>query len=220
VKLASATSSYNRDLQYPLLALTPSRSPGPRQPLQLRISVMRFFYSSGDTVSMTVDQAGRFHPMWCDNRTGLSQLWTASVEVKGWALRNGSEQLADLDDVTHRVEAIVDTIKYDPVRNRGELVVRIKNISPDVIEGPLKARVLRLSGQLGTPMLLHDEHDRSGIVTFGTDALRPNDRSSAQTLSFSIASHHRPVPGHDFVPAQSQFLNVRLKVFGGRTNDR
>jgi hypothetical protein len=218
-KLASGTSSYDRDVPYPFMAF-PSRSPAPRQPLEMRISVMRFFYSSGDTVSMTVDQAGRFHPMWCDNRTGLSQLWTAPVVVTGSALRNGSEQLADLDDVTHRVEAIVDTIKYDPVQNRGELVVRLKNISPTVIPGPVKVRVLGLSGQLGTPMLALDEREPSGILTFGEDAIRPNEQSKPQALVFSIASHHHPVPGHDFVQATWQFLNVRLRVFGGRTGEK
>jgi len=219
VKLGSAAASYEKDLEYPFYALTPSRSAGPRQPLQLRASVMRFFYSAGDTVGMTTDQAGRFHPMWCDNRTGVSQLWTAAVAVAGSAVRNGLPELADLDDVTHRVAAVVDTIQYDPVRNRGELVMRIKNVSADVIAGPLKVRVLGLSGQLGTPMLVQDDHDHSGILMFGADALRPNEQSSAKTLIFSIASHHQPVPGHDFVPAQWQFLNLRLKVFGGRASN-
>jgi hypothetical protein len=219
VKLASGTNSYDRPPEYPFLSV-PGRSARPRQALEVRVLAMGFFYSSGHTVSMTTDDAGRFHPVWCDNRTGPSQLWTASVAVNGSALRNGTEELADLDDVTHRIEAIVDTVQYDAVRNRGELVVRIHNISPNVITGPLKLRVLGLSGQLGTPMLVHDERDRSEILTLGVDTLQPNERSSAQTLRFSIAAHHRPVPGHDFAPGQWQFLNMRLKVFGRRADDK
>lgn len=219
VKVASATNSYDQVPEYPLQSV-PTRSPGPRQPLQMRIVVSGFFYSAGHTVGMTTDNAGRFHPMWCDNRTGRSQLWTAAVAVAGSAIRNGSEELADLDDVTHRVETIVDRIEYDPLHNRGELVVRIKNISHDAIEGPLKVRVLQLSGQLGTPMVVQDQQARSGALTFGVDALRPNERSSAQTLRFSIASHHRPVPGHGFVPGRWQLLNIRVRVFGGRPADK
>jgi hypothetical protein len=217
VKLASATNSYDKTVAYPLLAF--SSNPGARQPIQMRVLVMRFFYSAGDTVSMTIDQAGVFHPMWCDNRTGLSQLWTAPVTVAGSAIRNGSEQLASLDEVTSRIEAIVEAIQYDPARNRGELVIRLKNISPNVIAGPLKMRVLGLSGQLGTPIVLNDERD-AGIFTLGTVALLPNERSSPLALIFSISSHHRPVPGHDFVVPKLQLLNIRLRVFGGRTNDK
>jgi hypothetical protein len=220
VSVATAASSYDRPLEYPLLPISPTRSPGGRQPLTLRVSVMRFFYSAGDTVSMTVDDAGYFHPMWCDNRSGVSQLWTAAVGVTGSTLRNGLEPLADLDDVTDRVEAVVDAIKYDTAHNRGEVVVRLKNVSSGVIAGPVKVRVLSMAGQLGEPTLVREDGDSSGILSFGNDVIRPNELSKAQTLVFTIASHHQPVQGHDFRPVQLQFLNMRLKVFGSRTDTK
>jgi Carboxypeptidase regulatory-like domain len=219
VRLASAANSYDRELQYPVVA-PPTRSLGPRQPLQMRVSVMRFFYSAGDTVSMTTDQAGGFYPMWCDNRTGLSQLWTATIIVTGSALRNGNQELTDLEDVTSRVETILDDVRYDPVTDHGQLVVRLKNISANAIAGPVKARVLGLSSQLGMPKLVPDKSGRSDILMFTLDPILPNAVSGTQTMNFSLASHQRPKPGHDFVPPQLQLLTVRLRVFGGRTRDK
>jgi hypothetical protein len=80
---------------------------------------------------MTTDAAGRFHPMWCDNRTGISQLWTAAVAVSGSAVRNGDAQLASLDDVTSKVEAVVDTVRFDPVGSSQDEARR----RPDALAG-------------------------------------------------------------------------------------
>jgi hypothetical protein len=37
----------------------------------------------GDTAGLAADAAGRFHPVWIDNRTGVRQVFTATVRVKG-----------------------------------------------------------------------------------------------------------------------------------------
>lgn len=39
--------------------------------------------NSGDTVGLAADASGAFHPVWIDNRTGVPQMWTASVIVQG-----------------------------------------------------------------------------------------------------------------------------------------
>ena len=39
--------------------------------------------NGGDTSGLAVDADGRFHLVWIDNRTGVAQAWTASVEVAG-----------------------------------------------------------------------------------------------------------------------------------------
>ncbi|HLK55305.1 MAG TPA: sialidase family protein, partial [Chthonomonadaceae bacterium] len=36
----------------------------------------------GDTAGLAADSAGAFHPLWIDNRTGVKQVFTASVLVK------------------------------------------------------------------------------------------------------------------------------------------
>jgi BNR repeat-like domain len=37
----------------------------------------------GDTAGLAADVAGGFHPVWIDNRTGVRQVFTATVRVKG-----------------------------------------------------------------------------------------------------------------------------------------
>ena len=39
--------------------------------------------NSGDTAGLAADRDGVFHPVWIDNRTGLPQMWTATVRVRG-----------------------------------------------------------------------------------------------------------------------------------------
>ena len=36
----------------------------------------------GDTAGLTADSKGVFHPVWIDNRTGIKQVFTASILVK------------------------------------------------------------------------------------------------------------------------------------------
>jgi hypothetical protein len=35
-----------------------------------------------DTSGLTADAAGTFHPVWIDDRTGTTQVWTAAVRVE------------------------------------------------------------------------------------------------------------------------------------------
>jgi hypothetical protein len=36
----------------------------------------------GDTAGLAADAAGAFRAVWVDNRTGVPQVWTASVTVR------------------------------------------------------------------------------------------------------------------------------------------
>jgi hypothetical protein len=38
--------------------------------------------NSGDTAGLAADADGVFHPVWIDNRTGIPQMWTTTVEVR------------------------------------------------------------------------------------------------------------------------------------------
>ncbi len=43
--------------------------------------------NGGDTAGLAADADGTFHPVWIDNRTGIPQMWTATVNVKAAARR-------------------------------------------------------------------------------------------------------------------------------------
>jgi hypothetical protein len=63
----------------PLFATT-TRESAERQ--RATIIVDPFPDSGGHTFGMAVDSDGVFHPTWTDNRSGVSQVWTASVRVE------------------------------------------------------------------------------------------------------------------------------------------
>ncbi len=44
-------------------------------------------FNGGDTAGLTADADGIFHPLWIDNRTGVHQMWTATVAVRGKPVR-------------------------------------------------------------------------------------------------------------------------------------
>lgn len=55
------------------------------------------FFTGGDYSGMAADAAGVFHPVWADDRTGVSQMWTARISVRG---------------VVHEVASESDAPKY------------------------------------------------------------------------------------------------------------
>lgn len=41
-----------------------------------------FMFMGGDTAGLAADPAGLFHAVWVDNRTGVPQLWTSTINVR------------------------------------------------------------------------------------------------------------------------------------------
>jgi hypothetical protein len=46
---------------------------------------------SGDTAGLVADADGVFHALWIDNRTGVHQVWTATIAVRGVVRPLGSD---------------------------------------------------------------------------------------------------------------------------------
>ena len=118
--------------------------------------------TSGDTAGLAADANGIFHPFWIDNRTGVSQVWTASVSVRGGAIKHGDKNLAKLEDVTSRVEIDVTNSSYDQIKNEGTLSIRLKNASKDTIVAPLKLKALALNSELGAAHAVNSENRVTG----------------------------------------------------------
>src|SRR5262249_29286642 len=79
----------------------------------LRVGLPPFFNSGGHTTGMAVDGDGTFHPTWIDNRTGVGQLWSASLKVSGMAVKHGVENLSALDDVSKSVTLELSKMRFD-----------------------------------------------------------------------------------------------------------
>src|SRR5262249_30692640 len=137
------------------LAVSGPDATGTAKGLKLSFTVNQAEFRGGDTDELMVDANGVFHAVWIDNRTGLSQIWTAPITVPGAAIKNGAAELAALEDVSSNVQAKLKQPRFDRETNLLTASVRLKNVSKDTIRGPLKVRVVGVESQLGTPTILN-----------------------------------------------------------------
>ena len=173
----------------------------------------------GDTGGMAADASGIFHPLWVDNRTGVLQVWTATVSVNGKAVRNGDEDLALLADVSCDVVLDYTNTDYNPHTGKLSFQVILTNNSAASIEGPIKLRIIGLEAGSGTVQIVNaDNHhtgtgavwDFSNLLPKGV--LKPGDKSGAKRLDFcltGIRPFRRDTNGYtpfDLVYVQSKVL--------------
>lgn len=168
--------------------------------LQARIGFGTLFsFNGGHTAGMAADAAGKFHPFWIDNRTGVEQIWTAAVSVDGSAIVNGSPQLARLADVTDDVTLDFKNAKYD--RQTGDLSIDayLGNTSDKTLKPPLLIRVLSLDSKIGSASIENasNQQTREGAVwDFSselpdkTGGLPPGRVCSPKRLVFHLADVH------------------------------
>jgi hypothetical protein len=103
----------------------------------------------GDTQGLAADAGGVFHTFWYDNRGGVMQLWSAPVTIGRRANRNGSADLAALEDVTPSVVLEYGAVRYEALTRAITLDAVLRNKSARVIGTPLMARVVMLSSPKG-----------------------------------------------------------------------
>jgi len=152
----------------------------------------RQFYA-GDYAGLAADASGTFHAWWIDNRTSLAQIWSAPIVVDGKAIRNGDVTLSKLKDVSGDVNLKVVSTNYDRASNTVTLGVRLQNGSKQVIQGPVKLRLLNMSSAIGSPVAANaDNHlaqpgtvwDFSSLLKDNT--LKPDELSAVKRLIFRV----------------------------------
>jgi hypothetical protein len=162
---------------------------------------------------------GRFHAFWVDSRTGVSQIWTAPIEVEGKAFPGGSEEDARLEDVSHWVKFEVTNTNFVPRDRVIELDVQLRNISEDkTLVGPLKVRLLGTNSGYGTWEVLEADNKLKGNgAIWDFTSLLPNGKLKPREIS---NKKHLILKLKDEVPANAlrfrHFLEMRTKVLGKR----
>jgi hypothetical protein len=164
------------------------------RPIEVDLSINPFYLSGGHTSGMAVGADGVFHPIWSDNRTGISQLWTAPITVRGSVEKHGSRDLAELDDITDYLTLETQSTGYDRSTNTLTLTTRLKNTSRDTLRAPLKVRVIGLTSQLGVPVVVGAAN---GVSTAGAiwdfsnaipaRGLLPDSASAPRRLTFRLS---------------------------------
>jgi hypothetical protein len=213
--LADAANMYLPTTGWPVFAQG-HHYPSPSM-VALFVVLPPFFIDGGHTSGLAVDASGIFHPTWVDNRTGVSQLWTASVQIKGAVVKNGAPDLAVLDDLSKSVSLEAQSA-FDRVTGVLNVTARLRNISRTMIEGPVKLRVLSLTSDSAIPEIINADNGEIGTgavwdfseqLTGGK--LAPEQVSASRTLRFRLSDIYPIEPGWKF---RQRFLRFNGHVFG------
>lgn len=165
------------------------------------------------TAGMSADATGVFHPFWVDNRTGIKQIWTSSVTVTLPAFRNGSANLAQLEDLSKRVELKLSNFSFNRGRSEVSVDAQLKNISNEVLEGPINLRVIKLESSSARQVVVGNaDNEQKGLGAvwdfssqLKANLLQPGQLSDARRLSFQLS---------EFLVKRSMLVNMNVRVLG------
>ena len=196
VRVSEAAMSHSKNDQWIVHGFSfPAAGPVSNS-LNLMLVLDNWHYHAGDTVGLAADAEGVFHPLWVDNRTGIHQVWTAPIKVNAKMMPHGSPELAPLTDVTACLELALANPRYDRRQDIVSVDVRLKNISPRTVLGPLKMRVMKVQSELGNPEILGAANGEKGPgAIFDFEAvlkLIPQEISPVKKLEFRL-SRLRPI---------------------------
>ena len=178
----------------------------------------RFHVFGNDTQGLAADAAGNFHPVWIDNRTGISQIWSDSIAVNETPIRHGDRSLAPLRDVSSSISFSIANPMYDPKTQTVSGDVSLVNTSKVNIHGPIRFRITRVDSPLGPVVAADSNNGVSGpraLFTFQVSAdgsLAPNGHTQPRHLAFVVSSPRQltsdDVNG-DFLP----YLTVHFHAY-------
>lgn len=192
-------------------------SSGVRSPvLETEIRLDRFPYIGGDYSAMPVDASGAFHPAWIGNRTGVRQVWTARITVRGTAAVNGGGALATLRDVSDRVTVRYANLQYD---RRASVVsgdAFLVNVSRDTVQLPLTLRITAMASDLGRIQVMkadNDVHEDGAAIEFrgapSQQGLAPGASTSSRHIELRILD---PGPIRVDDRGGTAFARLRMRV--------
>jgi len=145
--------------------------------------------TGGETAGLTADAGGTFHALWIGNQTGSRQVWTARISVEGTVTKNGSRDLAALEDVSGELAVFLLAPRLDRQNHTVTANAYLENTSNSSVNTPLTLRVLELASKMGMPRFTNADNHQGGsgalfdftpLVPGGT--LRPGQRSGAKQI--------------------------------------
>ena len=216
VRVSEVAASFGGKEEWPLDSWTSTtKRPGQNQgsKVETTIAFGRFLAGLGDTGGMTADANGVFHPFWVDNRTGVPQIWTAPVTVRGVGARNGSPDLEAMLDVSDRVELEIGRRRFDRAHGAISFEVRVTNKGRDTILAPVKLRILAVESLFGSVEVRADNAwlPAEGSVIELTQALSggqltPGATSAPIEITFRVAELRRLLPARRFGEVSDKLL--------------
>lgn len=122
----------------------------------------RTYYQVGDYGGFAARADGAFQPVWIDNRTGVPQLFTATITVAPAARRpeDRDRELGRL--VSDSVLATVSAVSFDPRSCTVQLGIELLNRADRGVALPLTVRIEQALSQLGVPVPVDGGRDDLG----------------------------------------------------------
>jgi hypothetical protein len=161
-------------------------------PIELHLWPAKWI-SSGHTAGLSPDTNGVFHAFWIDNRTGVSQVWTAPIRVTGSVLNHRTNEPTAQTDLSTALRLEIGSIDVDRSSGNLSLIVRVENVSESTVRRPLKLEVLGLRSQFGVVRVLNAENKLPGVGAvldlspiLPADGLKPHERSAEIKLLLRI----------------------------------
>lgn len=114
------------------------------------LAIPWFVFHGGHTMGLAADADGGFHPLWIANPTGTPQVWTTDLRVDCQVVKNGSPDLANLQNASKLVRLEFLDRYYDMKAHALNFDLRLENASKQAIHGPVKVRVLGVGSYVGT----------------------------------------------------------------------
>jgi hypothetical protein len=175
---------------------------------------------AGKVGSFAASSDGIFHTFWVDSRTGISQIWTAPVQVKAKAFPNGSQENANLVDISPWIKLEVSNTKFILRDKTFEFDVMLCNSTKDqTFINPLKVRLLAAESMHGRWEVQEADNNIKGagaIWDFSTlvhnGKLKPGEVSDKKHCTIKLKDD----VGNG-ARSGSQFLCLKTKVLGKTT---
>jgi hypothetical protein len=214
VRVSEAPLDLARDTQPVISAIT--RGGGHPHPLlaggPLRSDVVysHFNFVGGHTAGLAASSDGLFHPLWVDDRTGVSQIYTSTIRVNDAELRrprragtsNTTENASTAGTAGSGLQKLSQSVTLELSHaeyiERDSLVavsVVLRNTSRDTLRGPFELHILSVKSDFGdildagaTPRVIVFE--RSGVTP-----LPPGGTLASRRLEFRLAH-----PPHGIAP--------------------
>jgi hypothetical protein len=102
----------------------------------------------GDYMGFTADAKGVFHPFWIDSRGGASQVYTTRITVdRGGkaSFENPNTNNLTKEPLNKEVIMVIDPPEYNIEKQEAIISIRLKNVSADIIYGPITVEVKNLT---------------------------------------------------------------------------
>jgi hypothetical protein len=188
--------------QWSLRGFAAAGNQATNDPLNLKLWLDTFSFDGGHTGGIAAGVNGMFYPLWIDNRTGTRQVWTAPVTVDGVVSKNGSKELAEFSDASAKATLILSNMIYDPKSMIVSTDAQLKNLSQDILFGPIKLRALRLQSEMGREVEIIGADNgmkRAGAVwdltkLLQTNQLMPGEITRPIKFSFKLSGFIPPKP--------------------------